>query len=78
MAALSTALAYYLYFAILVRAGAANLMLVTLLIPPFAIGLGVVFLGEQMGAEAWIGFAIIALGFAVTDGRLFSRFTGRS
>ena len=78
VAALSTALAYYLSFAILVRAGAANLMLVPLLIPPFAIGLGVVFLGEQMGAEAWIGFAIIALGFAVTDGRLFSRFTGRS
>ena len=72
MAALSTALAYFLYFAILVRAGAANLLLVTLLIPPFAIGLGVMFLGEQLGLEAWIGFAIIALGFAVTDGRLFS------
>ncbi len=72
MAVLSTALAYFLYFAILVRAGAANLLLVTLLIPPFAIGLGVLFLGEQMGLEAWIGFAIIALGFAVTDGRLFS------
>ena len=72
MAAMSTALAYFLYFAILVRAGAANLLLVTLLIPPFAIGLGVMFLGETMGLEAWIGFAIIALGFAVTDGRLFS------
>ena len=74
MAALSTALAYVLYFAILVRAGAANLLMVTLLIPPFAIGLGVLFLGEQMGLEAWIGFAIIGLGFAVTDGRLFSFF----
>lgn len=72
LAALSTALAYVLYFAILARAGAANLLLVTLLIPPFAIGLGVMFLGEKMGIEAWIGFAIIALGFAVTDGRLFS------
>ena len=75
MAALSTALAYVLYFAILVRAGAANLLLVSLLIPPFAIGLGVLFLGEQMGLEAWIGFAIIGLGFAVTDGRLFSIFS---
>ncbi len=45
LAILSTAVAYLLYFAILARAGAANLMLVTLLIPPFAIGLGVVFLG---------------------------------
>ena len=34
MAALSTALAYVLYFAILALAGAANLLLVTLLIPP--------------------------------------------
>ncbi len=74
LSSLSTALAYVLYFAILARAGAANLLLVTLLIPPFAIGLGVVFLGERMGLEAWIGFAIIALGFAVTDGRLFSFF----
>ena len=72
MAALSTALAYVLYFAILVRAGAANLLLVTLLIPPFAVGLGVLFLGERVGLEALIGFAIIGLGFAVTDRRLFS------
>ena len=72
IAALSTALAYVLYFAILVRAGTANLLLVTLLIPPFAIGLGVLFLGEKMGPDAWIGFAIIVLGFAVTDGRIFS------
>ena len=70
MAVLSTALAYFLYFAILVRAGAANLLLVTLLIPPVAIGLGAVFLDERIGVEAWIGFVIIGLGFAVTDGRL--------
>lgn len=72
LATVSTALAYVLYFAILARAGAANLLLVTLLIPAVAIGLGVLFLGEDMGFEAWIGFGIIALGFAVTDGRLFS------
>lgn len=72
VAALSTAVAYVLYFAILARAGAANLLLVTLLIPPFAIGLGVLFLGEQMGTEMWAGFAIIAVVFSVTDGRLYS------
>lgn len=49
----------------------------TLLIPPFAIGLGVTFLGEKMEPNAWLGFAVIALGFAVTDGRLFSRFSKR-
>ncbi|MEM7076747.1 MAG: EamA family transporter, partial [Pseudomonadota bacterium] len=73
MAALSTALAYVLYFAILARAGAANLLLVTLLVPPFAIGLGATFLNERMEPNAWVGFAVIALGFAVTDGRLFAR-----
>ncbi|WP_289043700.1 DMT family transporter [uncultured Aliiroseovarius sp.] len=74
IAGLSTSLAYVLYFAILVRAGAANLMLVTLLIPPFAIALGVLFLGESLSASAYLGFGVIALGFLVTDGRLF---TGR-
>ncbi len=78
VAALSTGLAYLLYFAILARAGAANLMLVTLLIPPFAIGLGVLFLDEQLGANALIGFTVVALGFAVTDGRLFERFILKS
>lgn len=77
LAGLSTALAYGLYFAILARAGAANLMLVTLLIPPFAIALGVLFLGETIGPQAWIGFGIIAIGFAVTDGRLFARFQNK-
>ena len=78
LATLSTAFAYVLYFALLARTGAANLLLVTLLIPPFAIGLGAVFLGERMAPEAWIGFAVIALGFAVTDGRLFARRTRQS
>ena len=73
VAALSTALAYLLYFAILRRAGAANLMLVTLMIPPFAAGLGAVFLGERLGAEAWLGFSLIALGLLVTDGRVLRR-----
>ena len=72
VAILSTALAYLLYFAILVRAGAANLMLVTLLIPPFAIGLGVLFLGERLGIEAWIGFGLIAIGLVITDGRVLA------
>ena len=70
---LATSFAYLLYFGILVRAGAANLMLVTLMVPPFAVGLGAAFLGERLPPVAWIGFALIALGLAVTDGRLFRR-----
>ena len=70
LALLSTALAYLLYFAILRRAGAANLMLVTLLIPPVAIALGALFLGEKLPPSAFAGFAVIALGLMVSDGRL--------
>ena len=73
IALLATSLAYLLYFGILVRAGAANLMLVTLIVPPFAVGLGWAFLNESLGVEAGVGFALIALGLAVTDGRLFRR-----
>lgn len=71
---LATALAYLLYFGILVRAGAANLMLVTLIVPPFAVALGWAFLNESLGVEALIGFTLIALGLAITDGRLLARF----
>lgn len=77
MALLSTALAYLLYFEILIRAGSANLMLVTLLIPPFAVGLSYSFLGERLGSEAGYGFALIAIGLAITDGRLVRLMFGR-
>ena len=77
IATLSTVFAYFLYFVILERAGASNLLLVTLLIPPFAIALGVLFLEERMMPEAWFGFAIIAVGFAVTDGRVLARLQRR-
>lgn len=71
IAVLSTALAYLMYFDILRRAGSANLMLVTLLIPPVAVGLGAGFLGETLSREAFLGFLVIGLGLVVTDGRLF-------
>lgn len=72
VAILSTAFAYLLYFDILARAGSANLMLVTLLIPPIAVWLSYTFLGERLGGEAWIGFVLIAIGLAITDGRLLA------
>jgi drug/metabolite transporter (DMT)-like permease len=69
LAVLCTAVAYLLYFGILRRAGAANLMLVTLLIPPVAMLLGWAFLGERLHPGAKLGFGIIALGLVVSDGR---------
>jgi drug/metabolite transporter (DMT)-like permease len=66
VAVFSTAIAYLLYFSILKRAGAANLMLVTIIIPPIAVILSFSFLGERLGGDAWIGFGLIAIGLLVT------------
>ena len=74
LAVLCTSVPYLLYFNILKRAGSGNLMLVTLLIPPIAIGLGVIFLKESLQGTALIGFALIALGLTITDGRFWVLF----
>lgn len=64
---LSTSLAYLLYFQILVRAGAVNLMLVTFLIPPSALALGVLFLHEPLEMNALLGLALIFAGLAAVQ-----------
>lgn len=70
---LGTATAYLLYWRIIGRAGAANAMLVTLLIPPSAIVLGWVLLGEALAGRHYAGLGLIAAGLAVLDGRLWAR-----
>lgn len=70
-ALIATALAYLLYYRLLAMAGSGNLMLVTLLIPPFAILLGAVLLDETLRPAAYGGFALLALGLLVLDGRLW-------
>ncbi len=77
IATLSTSLAYILYFAILKRAGASNLLLVTFLIPVSAILLGVGFLGETLLAQHIIGMGVIGVGLAVIDGRLIAARSNR-
>lgn len=72
LALVSTALAYILFFRILERAGATNLMLVTFLIPISAILLGSLFLGERLEPKHFVGMALIGLGLAAIDGRLFA------
>ncbi|MDQ3413217.1 MAG: DMT family transporter [Chloroflexota bacterium] len=69
LALLSTAVAYLIFFAVLGRAGATNVSLVTLLIPPNAVLLGALFLGERIGPRDLFGLACIALGLAAIDGR---------
>ena len=70
LALLSTALAYVIYFRILGRAGATNLLLVTFLIPITSVALGTAFLGEGIGLAHVAGMAVIGLALAVIDGRL--------
>jgi drug/metabolite transporter (DMT)-like permease len=69
LATLSTALAYILFFRILNRSGAVNVVLVTLLIPVTAILLGVWILHEPLSANEVIGALIIAASLIVIDGR---------
>ena len=74
LALLSTAFAYILYFRILAKAGATNVLLVTLLVPVSAILLGALILGERLEPRHFAGMALIAAGLAAIDGRLLRRF----
>lgn len=69
LGALSTALAFVLYFRILATAGANNVLLVTFLLPITAVLLGVLVLNEVLLPRHAPGVALIGLGLAVLDGR---------
>jgi len=69
LAGLGTSLAYIVFFRILSRSGATNVMLVTLLIPVTAILLGHFILGETMTAREIIGAVVIGSALLVIDGR---------
>jgi drug/metabolite transporter (DMT)-like permease len=72
----ATALAYVLFFRIMTLAG-SNVMLVTLLVPVSAVILGALVLGERLEPRAFAGMAVIAVGLAAIDGRLWRRVAGR-
>lgn len=69
-AVIATALAYLLYYRVLAMAGSGNLMLVTLIIPPFAILLGAWARDETLDPTAFAGFGLLAIGLLIIDGRL--------
>ncbi len=75
---LCTAAAYLIFFRLLASAGAVNLLLVTILIPPSAIVLGFLFLGERLQAGDFVGLGLIAAGLLVIDGRVLFWFTRAS
>jgi len=70
LALVSTAFAYIVFFRILSVAGATSASLVTLLVPPAAILLGILFLGETLSLTEALGLGLIALGLLSLDNRL--------
>jgi len=72
LAALSTALAYIVFFNILERSGPTNVMLVTLLIPVTAILLGYFALGEPLAPREIAGALVIGSALLVIDGRVLA------
>ena len=70
LALVSTAFAYIIFFRILSVAGATSASLVTLLVPPAAILLGILFLGETLSLTESLGLGLIALGLLSLDNRL--------
>ncbi|AUC96815.1 EamA family transporter [Bradyrhizobium sp. SK17] len=75
LAALSTALAYIVFFQILQRSGATNVMLVTLLIPVTAMLLGYLVLGEPVSWREVTGALVIASALLLIDGRVLIWFS---
>ena len=71
---LGTALAYPLYFKILEVAGSSNLMLVTIIVPVFAIILDALMLNQFVTGSDLFGFALVATGLLIMDGRLNNYF----
>jgi drug/metabolite transporter (DMT)-like permease len=70
LALISTAFAYVVFFRVLSIAGATSASLVTLLVPPAAILLGIIFLGETLSLTEAMGLGLIALGLLSLDNRL--------
>jgi drug/metabolite transporter (DMT)-like permease len=70
LAVVSTALAYVVFYRVLVVSGGTNVMLVTLIMPPLTIWLGIALLGETFAERYACGAAIIAGALLVIDGRL--------
>jgi drug/metabolite transporter (DMT)-like permease len=75
LAALSTALAYLIFFNIIKRAGPSFASLCTMIIPVFSILLGYLVLQERLTTHEFVGAAIVGLALIIIDGRLLKWFT---
>lgn len=70
LAVASTALAYVLYFRLIVEIGPASALTVTFITPIFGSAWGAIFLSERVGAGAIAGCAIILAGTVLVLGLL--------
>ena len=68
-ALLCSVVAYFLYFKILEKTGAGNLLICTIIIPPASIILNSVVLGQVISKSELIGLIIITVGLLILDGR---------
>ena len=69
-AVICSVLAYFIYFKILLSTGAGNLLICTIIIPPSAILLNAILIGELITLNELIGLVIITFGLLILDGRL--------
>ena len=67
--------AYFLYFKILESAGAGNLLICTIIIPPSSIFLNAFILDQIITFNECLGLIIIILGLIILDGRLINKHT---
>ena len=73
-AVICSVLAYLIYFKILVSTGAGNLLICTIIIPPSAILLNAIIIGELIKVNEFIGLIVIILGLLILDGRLIKKY----
>jgi drug/metabolite transporter (DMT)-like permease len=65
-----TGIAYILYYGLLAGAGASRSILITYLVPTFALVYGAMLLGEAVTAAAVGGLALVLVGVALGTGRV--------
>ena len=73
LGALGSGVAYLLYFTLIARAGASRAILVTYLVPAFALVYGTVFLDEPVTVSALVGLVLILGGTALGTGMRLRR-----
>ena len=77
-ALLCSVVAYFLYFKILEKTGAGNLLICTVIIPPASIILNSLVLGQVISTSELIGLIVITVGLIILDGRYKNLFLNKS